>query len=230
MTRIKTPQDLGHAIRSRRKEIGWDQATLAKQIGATRQWVIDIEKGKPRAELELALRALNVLGLTLTADITTDKEAREDTQAPAITQPKFNINDIVEGSKPRVADRLADYASSSLADVLKQSRTRTAAELLKDHASSSLADVLKQSRPKTAAELLREYASSNLADVLKQSRPKTASELLKEYASSSLADVLKQSRPRTAAELLKDNASPDLSRSQKPKAASIGKSASKKKP
>ena len=65
---IQTPNELGLAIRSRRKALGWDQATLARQVGVTRQWVIDIEKGKPRAELALAMRAVRVLGLSLNVD------------------------------------------------------------------------------------------------------------------------------------------------------------------
>ncbi|GMU23308.1 MAG: hypothetical protein AMXMBFR13_33870 [Phycisphaerae bacterium] len=62
---IRTPTDLGAVIRARRRELGWDQQTLAKKIGVSRQWVIEIEKGKPRAEVGLVLRALNALGVSL---------------------------------------------------------------------------------------------------------------------------------------------------------------------
>jgi HTH-type transcriptional regulator/antitoxin HipB len=65
MPAIRTASELGLAIRSRRKEMGLDQAELARRVGVTRQWVIDIEKGKPRAELELVMRALHALELTL---------------------------------------------------------------------------------------------------------------------------------------------------------------------
>jgi HTH-type transcriptional regulator / antitoxin HipB len=67
MPRIRTANDLGAVIRDRRKLLGLDQATLAKRIGATRQWVIGVERGKPRAELGLVLRALDALGIPLTA-------------------------------------------------------------------------------------------------------------------------------------------------------------------
>ena len=53
-------------IRQRRKALGWDQAQLAERVGVSRQWVIEVEKGKPRVELQLVLRTLNVLGLILT--------------------------------------------------------------------------------------------------------------------------------------------------------------------
>jgi HTH-type transcriptional regulator / antitoxin HipB len=62
---VRTPADLGAAIRDRRKQLKLDQATFAKRIGASRQWVIEIERGHPRAELGLALRALDVLDIHL---------------------------------------------------------------------------------------------------------------------------------------------------------------------
>ena len=65
MPAIRTASELGLAVRGRRKEMGLDQAELARRVGVTRQWVIDIEKGKPRAELELVMRALHALELTL---------------------------------------------------------------------------------------------------------------------------------------------------------------------
>lgn len=64
---IRTPTDLGAVIRDRRKRLKLDQSTLAKRIGVSRQWVIDIEHGHPRAELTLVLRALDALGIPLHA-------------------------------------------------------------------------------------------------------------------------------------------------------------------
>ncbi len=62
---IRTPRDLGAAIRERRRELGLDQQALANKIGVSRQWVIEIEKGKPRAEVGLVLRVLDALGVSL---------------------------------------------------------------------------------------------------------------------------------------------------------------------
>jgi y4mF family transcriptional regulator len=67
---IRTPSDLGAAIRDRRRQLKLDQATLAKRIGVSRQWVIAIERGRSRAELGLVLRALDELGIGLNAEIT----------------------------------------------------------------------------------------------------------------------------------------------------------------
>ena len=66
---IRTPADLGAAIRDRRRQLDLDQAALAKRIGVSRQWVIGIEQGRSRAELGLVLRALDVLGIRLNTGI-----------------------------------------------------------------------------------------------------------------------------------------------------------------
>ena len=62
---IRTAADIGAVIRDRRHKLRLDQLTLAKQVGVGRQWIVDIEKGKPRAGIELVLRTLTALGLSL---------------------------------------------------------------------------------------------------------------------------------------------------------------------
>ena len=65
---LRTPQDIGAIIRQRRRELDLDQRTLADRVGVSRQWIIDVEAGKPRVELGLVLRTLDALGLRLTTD------------------------------------------------------------------------------------------------------------------------------------------------------------------
>ncbi len=62
---VRTAADLGAVIRDRRKQLKLDQAAFAKRIGVSRQWVIEIERGHPRAELSLVLRALDALELQI---------------------------------------------------------------------------------------------------------------------------------------------------------------------
>ncbi|MEM7211066.1 MAG: helix-turn-helix transcriptional regulator [Pseudomonadota bacterium] len=62
---IRTPRDIGALIRDHRKRLKLDQHALAEEIGVSRQWVIEVEKGKPGAELGLVMRALDALGLTI---------------------------------------------------------------------------------------------------------------------------------------------------------------------
>lgn len=66
--RLNTPTDVGLLIRQRRRAQHLDQAELARRVGVSRQWIIGIEKGKVRADLNLVLRTLAALGVVLRAD------------------------------------------------------------------------------------------------------------------------------------------------------------------
>ncbi len=71
---VRTSTDLGAVIRDRRKQLKLDQAAFAKRIGVSRQWLIEIERGHPRAELGLVLRALDALDIHV--DTTADQGKR----------------------------------------------------------------------------------------------------------------------------------------------------------
>lgn len=62
---IRTASDIGALIRDQRKKQKLDQADLAKKVGVNRRWVLEVERGKPRAEVGLVLKTLHALGLTL---------------------------------------------------------------------------------------------------------------------------------------------------------------------
>jgi len=63
--KIRTPNELGALIRDRRTKMGLDQTSLAQRARTSRKWVVDVEKGKPRAAIGLILRTLQVLGVSL---------------------------------------------------------------------------------------------------------------------------------------------------------------------
>jgi HTH-type transcriptional regulator/antitoxin HipB len=56
-------QQLGRAIRLKRREKGLSQNALAAQLGVDRKWVIHLEAGNPKAELGLILKTLETLEL-----------------------------------------------------------------------------------------------------------------------------------------------------------------------
>jgi len=148
MTALKTPFDLGNVIRQRRKALGWDQARLAYETGVSRQWIIEIEKGKARAELQLVLRVLNVLGIEL------DASPRSMHPVTATSEPKLVLPDIdriiaqsrgqsgrTSDSQPEklpelppallaVAERFRHYGTP-IADIPTRSSTRSATESIK---------------------------------------------------------------------------------------------------
>ena len=62
---IKDPADLGQAIRSRRKQRGLTQRQLADACGCSLMYLSNLERGKATAELGIALRIVNTLGLDI---------------------------------------------------------------------------------------------------------------------------------------------------------------------
>jgi y4mF family transcriptional regulator len=64
-TSISSIRDLAAAVRGRRQALGLSQAEVARTAGVSRQWLIEFESGKPTAELQLMLRLLEALGLTI---------------------------------------------------------------------------------------------------------------------------------------------------------------------
>lgn len=60
---IRNPEQLGRAIRLKRKEKGLSQSALAERLGVGRKWVLGIESGNPKAEFGLILKTLDLLGL-----------------------------------------------------------------------------------------------------------------------------------------------------------------------
>lgn len=206
---IQTPNELGLAIRSRRKELGWDQATLAKQVGVTRQWVIDIEKGKPRAELALAMRALRVLGLSLNVEAKPESGGEREAAAGP---PNLDINAIVE--RNRAIHSTA--SAGAVADYLKQLKparkreqlggfdaARSVADALGGTAASRLANLMKPKLPKTAADYLKELAESRSVAGFDAIR-KSVDPLGEAAAASRLADLASPKLPRTIADEVRE--------------------------
>jgi len=98
--RIRTPADLGALIRDRRIALGLDQKTLAEKVGASRTWIVDAEKGKPRSEIGLLLRTIGTLGIVLNAD----KEGADkpkDTATLHAAAPQVDINSIIESARKK---------------------------------------------------------------------------------------------------------------------------------
>lgn len=75
--RVTTAHEIGLAIRQRRKELGLSQQALADRVAVGRQWIVEVERGKPRAEIGLLLRTLDALALHIS--VASGKESRETT-------------------------------------------------------------------------------------------------------------------------------------------------------
>lgn len=62
---VESAEDLGAAVRARRQGLALTQAGLAARAGVSRQWIVEVEAGHPRAELGRVLDTVRVLGLEL---------------------------------------------------------------------------------------------------------------------------------------------------------------------
>ena len=94
--RIRTATDLGAFIRERRIALGMDQISLAKKTGTSRKWLVEVEQGKPGAEIGLILRTLKSL------EILIDLEADSSVATPPTGKAKApDINSVLDSLKKR---------------------------------------------------------------------------------------------------------------------------------
>ena len=94
--RIRTATDLGAFIRNRRTRLGMDQIALAKKAGTSRKWLVEVEQGKPGAEIGLILRTLKSL------EISINLEADSSVAIPPAGKAKSpDINSVLDSLKKR---------------------------------------------------------------------------------------------------------------------------------
>ena len=62
MTSIRSPQQLGRALRAARKQLALTQPQLALAAGVGVRFIVDLEAGKPTLRLENVLRVIDALG------------------------------------------------------------------------------------------------------------------------------------------------------------------------
>ncbi len=94
--RIRTATDLGAFIRERRSKLGIDQVALAEKAGTSRKWLIEVEQGKPRAEIGLILKTLKTLGVSIDIQIESLPKAASNDKARAT-----DINNVLNSLKKR---------------------------------------------------------------------------------------------------------------------------------
>jgi len=95
--RIRTPIDLGAVIRDHRTKLGLGQKSLATKVGVSRQWIVEVEKGKPRAEIGLVLRTIEALGIHLASEEPGKVKRRKVQKGP----PPVDIDAIVAAAREK---------------------------------------------------------------------------------------------------------------------------------
>jgi HTH-type transcriptional regulator / antitoxin HipB len=67
--KIRTTEQLGTAIRTRRKQLKITQKELAMTCGTGLRFIVDLEKGKPTCQTGKTLQVLQALGLAIETTI-----------------------------------------------------------------------------------------------------------------------------------------------------------------
>jgi len=62
MTKIKSTQELGQALRSARKRLGLTQPRLALAAGVGVRFIVELESGKSTVRLDSVMRVIEALG------------------------------------------------------------------------------------------------------------------------------------------------------------------------
>ncbi|WP_423925543.1 helix-turn-helix transcriptional regulator [Candidatus Palauibacter sp.] len=62
---VRTTNELGLRVRKARRSRSWTQQELARAAGVGRQWIVALEAGKPRVELDKVLQTLAALDMSL---------------------------------------------------------------------------------------------------------------------------------------------------------------------
>ena len=64
--RLRSPADVGRAVRHARRELGMSQVELAERLGVSQRWLSELETGKPKILDARLFDVLAQLGLNLT--------------------------------------------------------------------------------------------------------------------------------------------------------------------
>ncbi len=89
---------VGALVRQARTAAGLTQTELGQRIGASRFWVAAFEKGKPSAELGLALKALQALGLSVRIEPRTASERGAQPGAPRAPGHQIDLAKVIAGA------------------------------------------------------------------------------------------------------------------------------------
>jgi len=77
-----------------------DQAALAKKAGTSRKWLVEVEQGKPGAEIGLILRTLKSLEISIAV------EADSPVETPSLGKAKApDINSVLDSLKKRTVKK-----------------------------------------------------------------------------------------------------------------------------
>jgi DNA-binding XRE family transcriptional regulator len=117
---------VGALVRQARLAAGITQSELARRVGASRFWVAAFEKGKPSAELGLALKAIHALGLAIRIEPETQSTRAATTKGRRTTGPGTDLGNVIaHATLTRTApSSVVGWPTTGVSAPPKRSRTR----------------------------------------------------------------------------------------------------------
>jgi HTH-type transcriptional regulator / antitoxin HipB len=94
MQRIRSARDLGATIRGRRQELGLSQSALAAAAAVSRQWLSEVEAGKPTAEFGRVLLVMEALRLDVVP-------VPRDARPPVGALPVSDLDEVLDEYRRR---------------------------------------------------------------------------------------------------------------------------------
>jgi HTH-type transcriptional regulator/antitoxin HipB len=77
-----------------------DQISLAKKAGTSRKWLVEVEQGKPGAEIGLILRTLKSLEISIDLEANPERDSLVATPTPG-KEKAPDINSVLDSLKKR---------------------------------------------------------------------------------------------------------------------------------
>ena len=93
---LRSPAEFGLMVRDQRRAVGSSQQQLADRVGVSRRWVVQMEQGKPGAELGLVLKTLSALTLQVQVDLPAASRTKPARVAPFSL---VDLNELVAPTK-----------------------------------------------------------------------------------------------------------------------------------
>ena len=99
MATVHTPRTLGRLLRDRRHELHRSQADVASSAGVSRQWLVEVEAGKPTAEVGLLLKVLDEVDLELDARVR--RRGHQPDRNPRSGAVAVDLDDLLDDHRRR---------------------------------------------------------------------------------------------------------------------------------
>lgn len=103
---IRRPSELGAVIMTVRRTRGLSQAQLADRLGVSRIWLGQVERGKASPRLDLVLRVLNELQITLAENAIVQRSSRVKKRRQIITNEDGSLSQLLPCGRSITVDAI----------------------------------------------------------------------------------------------------------------------------